>query len=73
MRAHRVETTVQESGTVALKDLPFGAGERVEVIVLAPDAKLSTDDRYPLRGKCPYQYDRPMEPAVAPEEWEANQ
>ena len=72
MRAHRAEATVQEDGTVALKDLPFHAGEQVEVIILAPEAKPNMGNRYPLRNKVPYRFDEPFEPAVPPEDWEAN-
>ena len=72
MRAHRVKTTVLEGGSVALKDLPFQAGEPVEVILLAPEQVPSEGNRYPLRNQVPYRYDDPFSPAVAPEDWEAN-
>ena len=34
MNAHRIETRLNENGTVTLRDLPFEAGAAVEVIVL---------------------------------------
>jgi hypothetical protein len=66
-----VETTLDQDGTLTLTDLPFHAGDSVEVIILARPSKLAEQDRYPLRGK-PIQYERPTDP-VAQEEWEALQ
>ena len=63
MTAHRIEATVSEGGTLALKNLPLAAGERVEVIILVggtvahPDADSS---QFPLRGLQPYRYDDPF-------------
>ena len=34
MNAHRIETQMNERGTLTLRDLPFEAGANVEVIVL---------------------------------------
>ncbi len=34
MYAHRVETTVNETGTVRLGALPFVPGDKVEIIIL---------------------------------------
>lgn len=34
MNAHRIETTLDETKTLTLRDLPFRAGAEVEVIVL---------------------------------------
>lgn len=34
MNAHRIETTLNESGTLTLYGLPFDAGASVEVIIL---------------------------------------
>ena len=34
MNAHRIETRMDERGTLTLRDLPFEAGANVEVIVL---------------------------------------
>ena len=67
MNAHRVETTINQDGTLTLKDIPFQAGDEVEVIILERPAKPSGDNSYPLRGQ-PVQYDAPTEP-VAENEW----
>lgn len=69
VRAVQVETTIEKAGELHLEKLPFGAGERVEVIVLARPARGHAGDRYPLRGE-PLRYERPTDP-VAEEDWEA--
>ena len=71
MQAMRLETTVDENGTILLSGLPWQAGEAVEIIVL-PQAhpQLASSDR-PLAG-LPLRYDRPFDPAVDPDDWEAN-
>ena len=69
MSTHHIETKLTEDGKLTLDDLPFHAGETVEVIVMShPSADKSTDS-YPLRGK-PVQYVDPTDP-VAEEDWEA--
>ena len=35
MDSHRIQTTLEQDGMLMLKDLPFHAGETVEVIILA--------------------------------------
>ena len=76
MNAHHVETVLTENGTLTLRDLPFQAGDAVEVIILerhklqpteAPTSH-SDSNPYPLRGKV-IRYDDPTEP-VALEDWE---
>ena len=69
-RAHKISATVGSDGSLNVKNLPFSPGERVEVIILAPNEQ-GASDRYPLHG-APYRYDQPFEPAVNPDEWEAN-
>lgn len=69
--AHRVETTLQQDGTLTLEHLPFLAGQCVEVIILPQPEIARTVEPYSLRGT-PFRYDRPTEP-VAEEEWEALQ
>jgi hypothetical protein len=76
MTAHRIEATLSEDGMLALWDLPFRAGDRVEVIVLADDNQRASNSRsnaqrFPLRGTQPYRFDDPFGPAVPEEEWEA--
>jgi hypothetical protein len=69
MNAHRVETTLNQDGTLTLSDLPFQAGDAVEVIILPRPSRPNGQNHYPLRGK-PIEYDAPTEP-VAQEEWDA--
>ena len=69
MQAYRVETALQKSGTLTLDDLPFQAGEVVEIIILSRSAETEPPRSYSLRGT-PIQYAQPFEP-VAQEDWEA--
>jgi hypothetical protein len=69
MLAHRVEATLEQDGSVVLKDLPFHAGERVEVIVLAQQLFMGDQQKYPLCGT-PFRYDHPTTP-VALDDWDA--
>ncbi|URD48433.1 hypothetical protein [Chroococcidiopsis sp. CCNUC1] len=75
MNAHKIETVLNEDGTLTLRGLPFRAGDAVEVIVLEsrtplPEAPTPSPDSnpYPLRGTV-IRYDDPTEP-VALEDWE---
>ncbi len=61
MRAHKVDTVVEDDGIVSLEGVPVRAGQRVQVIVLMPDDTVTTE-RYPMRGRRPFRYDRPDEP-----------
>ena len=70
MQAYKVESTVQTEGVLTLRNLPFPAGERVEVLILVQQADSAKADQYPLRGSQPYAYDDPFEPAVPEEDWE---
>lgn len=69
MHVHHTEAVLEQDGTLTLRDLPFHAGEAVEVIVLARSPASPAEDRYPLRGT-PLRYDEPTAP-VAPEDWDA--
>ena len=70
--AHRVEATLQQDGTLTLEQLPFRAGQAVEVILIPQPATAGLPaNPYPLRGT-PFRYDRPTE-SVAEEDWEALQ
>ncbi len=71
MNAHRLEATLVEDRKLRLDDLPFPAGATVEVIILERQASPLADRvDYPLRGK-PVHYDRPFDPAVPEEDWNA--
>ena len=67
MLAYKTITTLGSDHTLTLRELPFQAGERVEVIVLARGNGEQTPS-FPLRGT-PVQYDDPTNP-VAPGDWE---
>ena len=69
MSTHHIETKLTEDGKLTLKDLPFHAGDAVEVIVTSRPTRIANVDRYPLRAK-PIRYIEPTEP-VADEDWEA--
>ena len=69
MQPYRIETTVSEQGILVIKDVPFSAGEHVEVIVREVANSLPEGARYPLRGT-PYKFDRPFH-SIAEEEWAA--
>ena len=71
MQAYRVETTVEQDGTLTLSNLPLRAGEAVEVIILVPPPVALDRQRYPLRGM-PLRYVDPTEP-VAQADWEVAQ
>jgi hypothetical protein len=70
MSTHRIETTLEEDGTLTLEGLPFHAGETVEVLV-QPKATPHDNGAYPLRGT-PVRFTGPFEPVDA-EEWESSQ
>ena len=71
MQAYRIETTLQEDGTLTLQHLPFQAGEPIEIIILTRTPEAHPSSRYPLRG-ISVQYIDPTEP-VAPDDWGAVQ
>jgi hypothetical protein len=66
--AHRIEAVLAEDGKLSLDNLPFRAGQAVEVIVL-PAAQTLTPPDHPLRGTV-LRYDRPTE-SVAEADWDA--
>jgi hypothetical protein len=79
MNAHKVETVLSEDGTLILKQLPFHAGDAVEVIILQrgkqtdrPVISQVEINLYPLRGKV-LHYEAPFEPAVPLEDWDVLQ
>ena len=67
--AHRLETTLQQDGTLNLEHLPFRAGQAVEVIILPRPSEPPPANPYPLRGT-PCHYKDPTEP-VAVDDWDA--
>jgi hypothetical protein len=71
MNAHRVETTIDQDGTLILNDIPFQAGDSVEVVIIELPTGLNGDNCYPLRGQ-PVEYHRPTEP-VGENDWDVLQ
>lgn len=55
------------NGTILIEDLPFEAGEKVNVTIVKLE-KNKSDNRYPLRGT-PYSYEDPFSPLFSPEDW----
>lgn len=72
MKAHRIETRLTQNGTLILEDLPFQAGEAVEIIILERDSQPLKSHPYPLQGTV-IKYDDPFEPPVPLEDWEVLQ
>lgn len=70
MQAHRIEKIIQPDGILVLDNLPFEAGEKVEIIVLEISKKKQTENANLLRGSL-LKYDDPFEPAAPLEDWEA--
>jgi len=71
MDAFRLDTKLTQDGTLTLNDLPFQAGDAVEVIIVPRAAATPKQNASPLRGKV-LHYDNPTAP-VAQEDWEALQ
>ena len=69
MQAYRVNTAIQEDGTLTVGHLPLQAGEVVKVMILVQPSTVRPKDRYLLRGT-PITYIDPTEP-VAEADWEA--
>jgi len=70
MSTHHVEVTLAQDGQLVLKELPFRAGDTVEVIILPRPLKANGRE-YPLRGQ-PIKYVEPTDP-VAQGDWDAIQ
>lgn len=73
MNAYKVETVLTEDGTLLLKELPFYAGDVVEIIILEQSkTPLPSSPEQPIRSLkgSILRYDEPFEPAVPPEDWE---
>ena len=69
MELHQIQKPVLPNGTIVIDELPFEAGELVN-ITIEKAAKIDPDNPYPLRGT-PYRYDDPFGPAVPLDEWDA--
>lgn len=70
MQTHyRARSQVAEDGSLTLENVPFAAGQEVEVILLAELEAADDQDRYPLRGTV-LKYIDPLKP-VAEDDWDA--
>lgn len=70
MEAVRVKATIQPNGRIVLENLPFVAGDKVEIIILEANGDIPHPTANPLKGTL-LKYDDPFEPAVPIEDWEA--
>lgn len=66
------EIIVEENGKLNVEGLTLRAGDRVRVVVIRQSGTSGGSERYPLHGQ-PLRYEAPFEPAVNPQDWEANQ
>lgn len=74
MTVHQGKVQVGEGGTVTVAGLPLHAGEEVEVIVRIPDAPAARPTMEEVKRRLEgsvLRYDKPFEPAVPPEDWDA--
>lgn len=69
MEAYAYEVTMGQHGVLTLTNLPFPAGEHVEVIIIPRSTSRPETERYPFWGK-PLSYRDPTSP-IAEEDWEA--
>ena len=67
MQTHREEAVVRGDGSLLIDHIPFKAGERVEVILIASPRESAPASKYPWRGK-PYRYDNPTDP-IGVQDW----
>ncbi len=65
------ELTMDKSGVLTLKNLPFNVGEKIEVIIIPRTKPKNDKKRYPFWGK-PITYLNPTDP-VAAADWEVYQ
>lgn len=71
MQTYHIETTMINNGTLIINELPFRAGEKIEVILRRRSLEKQSNEKYPLRGKL-IRYDHPFE-SVAENDWDAMQ
>jgi hypothetical protein len=65
----RIEAKLEKDGTLTLEDVPFHAGEVVQVTITPKPDTAAVNSRQRLRGT-PVSYLAPFEP-VAAEDWES--
>ena len=69
MQAHSTQAVVAENGSVTIGNLPFAAGESVEVLVFPGRLQGPAENRYPLRAN-PILFEDAIGP-VDESAWEA--
>ena len=67
MELHSIHKKVLPNGTIVIDDLPFVAGDEVNITIIK-STKPDADNPYPLRGT-PYSYEDPFSPLISPEDW----
>ncbi|MEE8390789.1 MAG: hypothetical protein V3S14_08355 [Anaerolineae bacterium] len=67
MQTYQIATTISSDRTLTIKELPFQAGDKVQVIVRIWENGTKRSGRYPLRGK-PIRYVNPFG-SVAESDW----
>ncbi|MEQ8462463.1 hypothetical protein [Coleofasciculus sp. E2-BRE-01] len=72
MKAHRIEAKLTKTGTLTLNNLPFQAGDAVEIIILERHLTSLNSNPASLRGKV-IRYDDPFDSAISVEDWEVLQ
>jgi len=68
-KTYRTEKKLTEDGKLILDQLPFHAGDWLEITIRAEAQPAPSKQSYPMRGKV-IKYDRPFDP-VAEDDWEA--
>lgn len=63
MDAYKTTARIEADGELRLSDLPFQAGDEVEIILLRLEPT-RREALYPIRG-LPIRYDDPTEPALS--------
>ena len=68
MQAYRLEAVVPNNGELQLKQLPFLAGETVEIIILSMNKLANGTNLFPLKNTI-LKYENPTEP-IAENDWD---
>lgn len=67
MQAYRLKTVMPNDGELQLKELPFLAGEMVEIIILSINKPQNEANLFPLKNTI-LTYEDPTEP-IAESDW----
>jgi hypothetical protein len=70
MNSYHTHTTIAPNGLPVLGKLPFSEGEEVDVTIESKKNGVPVKREYPYRGKEPFEYIDPYEPAVPITDWE---